>query len=77
MLNLDFSSAHKFVREQRRSGNDVRWDGWDIVFWKPTHHGFTNKNGAFRNNRWGMETRVVVGIDGLWKVPGKNVKFTR
>lgn len=76
-LTLDFKSAHKFVNDQRRMGSDIRWDGYDIVIWKPTHYGFTNKRGAFRNGRWGMETRVVVGNDGSWKVPFKSVKSSR
>lgn len=74
MLVLNHSEAHKFVRDSRRRGVDVRWDGWTMVFWKPTHHGFTNVRGAYRNGRWGMESRVPVGDDGLWKVPGKNAK---
>lgn len=74
---LDFSGAHKFVREQRRLGNDVRWENYDMVFWKPTHYGFTNKKGAYRNGRWGMESRVVVTGQGTWEVPSKNVKSSR
>lgn len=73
-LTLDYSAAHKFVREQRRIGNDVRWEGFDMVFWKPTHYGFTNTKGAFRNGRWGMETRIPVTNDGTWTVSGKNIK---
>jgi len=75
-MNLDYSAAHKFVREQRKMGSNVRWDGWDIVFWKPTRHGWTNKNGSFdrKKERWGVESRVIVGNDGTWKVPNKNVK---
>lgn len=74
MLTLDFSAAHKFVRDQRRVGNDVRWEGYDMIFWKPTHHGFSSVNGAYRRGRWGVETRIVVNNDGTWKVPGKLVR---
>lgn len=76
-LSLDLSAAHKFVREQRRLGTDVRWENYDMVFWKPTHHGFTNKKGAYRNGRWGMESRVIVSEQGTWEVPSKNVKSAR
>ncbi len=82
LVVLNFDSVDGFVREQRKQGSDVRWDGWDLVFWKPSHYGFSNKNGAFRRGvngkrgRWGVETRVTVNGDGLWKVPSKNVKHS-
>lgn len=76
MIVLDHSAAHKFVREQRRAGNDVRWEGWTMIFWKPTHYGYSSVNGAFRNRRWGVESRISVDDNGLWKVPARNVKPT-
>lgn len=77
MLTLNYDQAHDFVVKQRKLGSDVRWEGWDLVLWKPTHHGFTNRKGAFRNKRWGMETRITVGRDGTWKVPARNVKSAK
>jgi hypothetical protein len=74
VFSFNIRSAHKFVSDQRRLGNDVRWDNYDIVFWRPTHHGFTHVNGVFRKGRWGMETRIPVGNDGFWRVPRKYVK---
>lgn len=74
MLVLNHSEAHKFVREQRRAGNDVRWDGWEMVFWVPNQHGFTNPKGAFRRGRWGMQHRIAVGTDGTWRVPNRYVR---
>lgn len=76
--NLDYKSAHRFVRDQRSKGVDIRWDGWDIVLWKPTRHGFTNVNGSFDRNkgRWGMETRILMDDNGTWKVPARNVKHS-
>lgn len=79
MPNLDYKAAHRFVREQRKIGNAVRWEGWDMVFWKPTRHGFTSTNGTFdkKSGRWGVESRIPVNSDGVWMVPKKNVKTTR
>lgn len=74
MLTLNLSEAENFVHTQRRKGADVRWEGWDIVFWNRTPHGFTNTKGAFRNGRWGMETRILVDDDGLWRIRNRNVK---
>jgi hypothetical protein len=74
MPNLDYKSAHRFVREQRSIGNNVRWDGWDMVFWKPTRYGFSSVDGAFYRGRWGIESRIPVDSNGVWKVPARNVK---
>jgi hypothetical protein len=76
MPNLDYKAAHKFVREQRRIGNVVRWDGWDMVFWKPTRHGFSTVNGSFdkTRGRWGVESRIAVNNSGEWSIPNKYVK---
>lgn len=85
MPNLDYKTAHRFVREQRRLGNNVRWDGWDMVFWKPTRHGFNtpsktngvvNTIGSYNKEmeRWGVETRIAIDTNGMWRVPNKNVK---
>jgi hypothetical protein len=77
MLILDYSAAHKFMREQRHLGNKVRWEGWDMVFFKPTHYGYKDVNGAFRDGRWGVEKRVSVNADGNWEVSKKDVFTAR
>lgn len=75
MLTLNTpGEAERFVRRQQRLGNDVRWDGWDIVFHRPDPRGRTNKDGAFRGNRWGFENRVPVTDDGTWEVDYRNVR---
>jgi hypothetical protein len=74
---LDYDAAHDFVNTQAKRGNDVRWEGWDMVFFKPTPYGFSNPKGAFRKGRWGMELRISADSTGSWVVPAKNVKPTR
>lgn len=76
-LSLNYDEAHQFVSNGRRNGIDVRWDGWEMVIWKPTHYGFTNKKGAYRRGRWGMESRVTVSEKGTWEVPAKDAKPIR
>lgn len=77
MLNLDIKAAHRVVREQRAMGNDVRWDGWDIVFFRPADHAIHSKDGAFRNGQWGFDNRVVVNTEGIWEIDPRNVKRVR
>lgn len=77
MLNLDYSAAHKFVREQRHLGNKVRWEGWDMVIHKPTAYGFKDPKGAFKDGRWGVEIRIPVNDAGIWEVANKHVFTAR
>jgi len=77
MLILDYSSAHTLVREQRRLGNKVRWEGWDIVFFKPTPYAYKDVKGVFHNGRWGIEKRVPVNEAGQWEVSKKDVFSAR
>jgi hypothetical protein len=72
---LNSNTVDKFVRIQNAKGNDVRWEGWQLVFFKRNPRGFSSKYGAFRNG-WGMETRVDVNEAGEWKVPSRNVKYS-
>ena len=74
MLKLDIKSAHRLVNKERSKGNDVRWDGWDIVFFRPSDQGRTSPFGAYRNNQWGFDNRVVVNSAGIWEVDDRNVR---
>lgn len=77
MLNLDIKAAHRVVREQRAAGNDVRWDGWDMVFFRPAEHAIHSKQGAFRNGVWGFDNRVTVNTDGIWSIDERNIRRVR
>lgn len=75
MLNLkSLHEAEKFVTRQKSLGNDVRWDGWDIVFHRPAEKALYSKDGAFRGGQWGFENRAPLGDSGTWEVDYRNVK---
>lgn len=46
----------------------VEWDGWDLVVYQRNNAGWLKPNGAFRNGKWHVATRIVPDGDG-WKVP--------
>lgn len=78
MLTLKtLREAEKFVARQSGLGNDVRWDGWDIVFHRPAEQGVYSKDGAFRNGVWGFENRVPVSEQGTWEVDYRNVRRSK
>lgn len=67
--------AEKFVSQQQVLGNDVRFDNYDIVFFKPAPNAFYSRAGRFRNGQWGYENRFEIGTDGKWRVEGRNVRY--
>lgn len=75
MLTLNtLREAEKFVARQKRLGNDVRWENYDIVFFRTARQGEYSKAGAFRNEEWGFENRVPVTERGTWEIDYRNVR---
>lgn len=77
MRILDIKAAHRIVREQRAAGNDVEWDGWDIVFYRPAEHAIHSTEGVWRKDKWAFANRVVVNSEGKWEVDPRNIKRVR
>lgn len=68
------AEAERFVNRQSRLGNDVHWDNYDIVFFRADDRGVWNKDGAFKNGKWGFENRVPVNEEGTWEIDYRNVR---
>lgn len=74
MLTLkSLDKAERFVTRQQNLGSDVRWEGWDIVFFSPNEGGFYSRNGAYRNGTWGFENRATVNTKGEYEVDRRDV----
>lgn len=73
-LTLGIKKADRFVKQQNELGNDVRWNGWDMIFFRPSEAGIYSKHGAFRNGVWGFDNVVPVSDDGQWHIDFRNVK---
>lgn len=74
MLIKSVSQAEKLVSSQKQLGNDVRWDNYDMVFWRESEKGVTSKDGAFRNGKWGFENRFAVNENGEWNIDSRNLR---
>lgn len=75
MLTINgLADAERFVTRQQALGNDVRWDGWNIVFFRPSPKGVYDRNGAFRDGRWGFDNVSPLEADGSWRVDWRNVR---
>lgn len=83
MLTLGYKKVHKFVNEQKQSGKFVRWDGWDVVFFRPNPSAVYSidsngrPNGVWNReaNSYGYETRVSPDEKGLWRIDTRDVRF--
>ncbi len=73
MLTLGIKKAEKFVREQKELGNDVRWENYTMIFFRPEASAVYSKDGAFRSGVWGFDNRVEVNDKGLWEIDYRNV----
>lgn len=72
-LTLNYEEAHKFV--QKNKNNGFSWDGYTIIKWTPGSNGYMQKNGMFRNNKWGYASRYEVNSSGMWDLSDKYAKF--
>ncbi len=68
---LDYSAAHNFV--DKNAGQGFYWSGWDIIKWTENPNGYTQKNGMFRNGKWGFFVTIPCGPQGTWRVLTKYV----
>lgn len=77
MLEFDIKSVHKMVNQQRSMGVDVRWENYDVIFFRPADHAMYSADGEFRNGVWGFSNRFGVNSDGKWKIDSRNLKRHR
>lgn len=68
MIALSIDKADNFVAKQQRKGVDVRWDGWNMVFFKADRRALRSPKGRRRGTEWGFETVVSPNEQGKWLV---------
>lgn len=77
MLTLGIRKIEAFVKSQQELGNNVRWNGYTLEFFRPEEKAIYSKDGAFRDGRWGYLNKVNVNNKGLWEIDFRNVKRLR
>lgn len=50
------------------NNKSLSWDGWTVVKSYQSDKGRTSKFGAYKNNKWYMQTRFTPTRDG-WDIP--------
>lgn len=75
MLNLGIRKIEAFVNTQQELGNDIKWNGWTLEFFRPSDQAIYNaKDGVFRSGQWGYLNQVEVNEQGLWSIDYRNIK---
>jgi hypothetical protein len=72
-ISLNYEQANNFVEKNKNQG--FFWDGWTIVKWSPSNNGYMQKNGLFKNNKWGYSNRYDFNPNGMWELNEKYAKF--
>jgi len=70
---LNYEQANNFVEKNKNQG--FFWDGWTIVKWSPSNNGYMQKNGLFKNNKWGYSNRYNFNTNGMWELNEKYARF--
>lgn len=70
------SEAERFVTRQQRLGNNVRWEGWDLVFFREAPQAVYSLDGVVNrpSGQYGFDNRSEVRDDGTWEIDYRNVR---
>ena len=74
MLVLTELGADVFIKRSKSDKLDPHWDSYSLVIWKKDPAGYSNKNGMYRKNSWGLVEKFYITDSGTWKLPKKYVK---
>lgn len=74
MIALTIDKTDSFVAKMQRKGVKVRWDGWNMVFFKADRGAIRSAKGRRLGSEWGFETIVGPSKEGLWMI---NYSLTR
>ena len=77
MLNLTHRGVEIFIQRYKKANQESFWKNYDLLIWRKDANGYTNVNGMFRENSWGMVEKIPVDNKGIWKLPKKYVKYFR
>lgn len=74
MLNLTLKGVEVFISLSTSKNQESFWDNYDLIVWKKNFNGYTNPQGMYRKESWGLAEKFSVNEDGIWKLPLKYVK---
>lgn len=77
MLHLNLLGVDILIKKSKSSSTDSFWENYDLVIWHKNNGGFSDTQGMYRNNTWGIAERISVNNNGIWILPKKYVKYLK
>ena len=77
MLHLNLLGVDILIKKSKSSSTDSFWENYDLVIWHKNNGGFSDTQGMYRNNAWGIAERISVNNNGIWILPKKYVKYLK
>lgn len=75
MLHL-YENGVEILRKKIINKNvETYWENYNLIIWEKNYGGYSNINGVFRNNNWGIAKVISISKDGTWVFPPKYVKY--
>lgn len=65
---LTLEQADEYARNRQYGKWTFFWEGWHLVMWEPNKRGMTRRDGAFLNDRWGVQRRIVPDKQGRYRI---------
>ena len=75
MLNLNLKGVDVFIKRTQLKSMKTFWDNYDLIIWQKNFDGYTNKQGMYYDNTWGIANRVPINEKGIWELPIKYVRY--
>jgi hypothetical protein len=75
MLHLYENGVEILRKKISNKSIETYWDNYNFIIWKKDIGGYSNTNGVFRNDNWGIASIIPVSKEGTWVLPPKYVKY--
>lgn len=59
-------NMHRKVAREQANGVDVRWNGWDVIYFYPNPKAEFDTSGVWRNGSYGYQVTLTPDRQGIW-----------
>lgn len=75
MICLTEKGVEVFIKRYNNPHQESFWQNYDLFIWSKNSNGYTNINGLFKNNSWGIVDKISINNQGMWNISKKYVRY--